>query len=491
MLTGRKRPAAAPPPSVMGMTEALPEPVAFEQVAGMLAALPAVPTSVDPERVKRASRDMSAVLSPGLARLFGDRLAQAIASPRDEAELLEVVAAAATHRVPLIPRGAGTCNFGQSVPLRGGVVLELAALSGMVDIGDGWWRSWTGAVLTDIDAALTPTGQELRLYPSSKAVGTAGGYVVGGHAGVGAVRHGVLADRGNITGLRVITVEESPRALEVRGRDVDLVHFSFGTAGIVSQVEMPTAPHRNWHDLALSFPTFAAAVSFGLELALADGVDVKNVHPVDPAIAGALTPLALPAGRAAVLVMAAPHAVETVCRMAADSCPAGVEVVHDVAVGAGPRGIPFYEYTWGHSVFWLRKQRPTIATLIALLPEDEPVAALERLRALAPEGTCIAVSIKRFAGRPALQLALCVPDESALVSVSELAAGLGCLVADTHRPVLSSTSLYEFDVRQRDFKADVDPYGLLNPGKLGQVDAAEADASLSGGLASSGFSSRR
>ena len=57
--------------------------------------------------------------------------------------------------------------------------------------------------------------------------------------------------------------------------------------------------------------------------------------------------------------------------------------------------------------------------------------------------------------------------------------------------MLSATSLYEFDIRQRDFKAGVDPYGLLNPGKLGQVDATDADASLSGGLSSSGFSSRR
>jgi FAD/FMN-containing dehydrogenase len=465
----------------------LPEPVAEEQVLGMLAELAGVPTSVDPERVKRASRDMSAVLSPGLARLFADRLAQGIASPRDEAELLQVVAAAAKHRVPLIPRGAGTCNFGQSVPLRGGVVLEVGALSGMVAINSGSWRAWTGSILADIDRELVPSGQELKLYPSSKAVGTAGGYIVGGHAGVGAIRHGVLADPGNILGLRVITVEENPQALEIRGADVDLIHFSFGTAGIVSQVEMSAAPLRPWRDLALSFPTLAAATEFGLAVALADGVDVKNAHPVDESIAAALTPLGLPSGRAAALVMAAPHAVETVLQIAGNQA----ELVHDVPLGAGPRGIPFYEYTWGHSVFWLRKQRPAIATLIALLPEQEPVGALEKLRSQLPAGTCVAVSIKRFAGRPALQLAVCVPDDSQLVAVSELAASLGCLVADTHRPVLSATSIYEFDHRQQALKARVDPYGLLNPGKLGGVDASAEDDAHSGGLGSAGFSGRR
>lgn len=50
----------------------------------------------------------------------------------------------------------------------------------------------------------------------------------------------MLADLGNIAALRVLTLEETPRALEVRGSDVGLVHFSFGTAGIVTQVEMPS-----------------------------------------------------------------------------------------------------------------------------------------------------------------------------------------------------------------------------------------------------------
>lgn len=461
--------------------------VPYDQVRGMLSELGEVPTSTDPDRVKRASRDMSAVLSPGLARLFADRLAQGIASPRDEAELMQVAAAAARHRVPLIPRGAGTCNFGQSVPLRGGVVLELGALNGMVTIDDGKWRAWTGALLADIDEALAPTGQELRLYPSSKAVGTAGGYVVGGHAGVGAIRHGVLADPGNILGLRVISVEETPQAIEVRGADVDLLHFSFGTTGVISQVEMPTAPKRAWRDLALSFPSLGAATEFGLAMALADGVDVKNVHPVDPAIAGALTPLGLPAGRAAALVMAAPYAVETVLQIAGEQAT----LEHDVPLGEGPRGIPFYEYTWGHSVFWLRKQRPKIATLIALLPEADPVGGLDKLRPQLPEGTCIAISIKRFSGRPALQLAVCLPDDSSLVAVSEIAASLGCAVADTHRPVLSATSIYEFDARKQALKKRVDPYGLLNPGKLGGLDASAEDDAHSGGLDSKGFSSRR
>lgn len=56
---------------------------------------------------------------------------------------------------------------------------------------------------------------------------TAAGFVIGGHGGVGSMRHGGLADLGNVAGLRVITVEEEPKVIELRGADTGLVQFSF------------------------------------------------------------------------------------------------------------------------------------------------------------------------------------------------------------------------------------------------------------------------
>ena len=185
-------------------------------VAAVLAALPAAIVSTDAEQVRRASRDMSAVLSPAIAAGFADRVAAAVGAPRDEAEVAQVLAACAKQRVPLVPRGAGTCNFGQSVPLAGGVVLDLRALTGVVAAEPGRWRARAGTLLTNVDAVLRPDGQEMRVFPSSKRVGTVAGYVGGGHAGIGAIRHGVLADAGNILGLRLLTAEPVPRVVEVR-----------------------------------------------------------------------------------------------------------------------------------------------------------------------------------------------------------------------------------------------------------------------------------
>ena len=449
-------------------------------VAELLASLPGVPALTDPAAVRRASRDMSAVLSPQLAAASAELLAEAVVAPRDEDEVMQVVAACATHRVPLVPRAAGSCNFGQGIPLRGGVVLDLTGLTGLVRHEPGRWRARGGTVLAAVDDALSGTGEELRIFPSSKKVGTAGGFVNGGHAGIGAIRYGVLADPGNILGLRVVTVEEAPRVLELGPADAQLVHFSFGTAGIVTEVEMPTTMAWAWRDVVVTHPTVEHALAFGQAVAFADGIDVKVVHPVDPDVAASFTPLGIPAGAAATIAMVAPHSLVPFGQMAGEH---GGAVHLDVAQGRGPRHVPAYEYTWGHSVWWLRRRVPGVATLLALLPDDDPVAALTDLRrALAPR-VWTAVSIKRFGGRPAFQVSLCVDgaDPAQLSRAADLAVERGCLVADTHRPVMSAGSLYGLQQRQRAFVADVDPLGLLNPGK---VDTAP------GALPSTGFAAR-
>ena len=52
-----------------------------------------------------------------------------IVSPKNEAEVIRVLAACHRHGVPVTPRGSGTGNYGQAMPLSGGVVLSLAEMN--------------------------------------------------------------------------------------------------------------------------------------------------------------------------------------------------------------------------------------------------------------------------------------------------------------------------------------------------------------------------
>src|SRR5580704_12813181 len=86
-----------------------------------------VPLIDDPRVVRLRSRDFfwySPVLNEQLHGLSAD----IIAVPRNEQDVVTVARACARHRIPLTPRGGGTGNYGQAVPLEGGVLLDLTGL---------------------------------------------------------------------------------------------------------------------------------------------------------------------------------------------------------------------------------------------------------------------------------------------------------------------------------------------------------------------------
>lgn len=472
-----------------------------DAIAAVQAEVPHVTITDDADLVRRRSIDRSAMLGPLMATEVGGSLADAVAVPTTEDEVIALVAACARHQVPVVPRGAGTSNFGQSIPLEGGIVIDLSRLVGVLHVDAERVRVRAGTLLPAVDAAAAPFGRELRIHPSSKRMSTAAGFVIGGHGGVGSIRHGGLADLGNVAGLRVVTLEDEPRVIELRGEETGLVQFSFGMSGLVTEVEFPLTVAHAWRDVALSFPTLGDAMRFGGDVTLSDGLDVKNCMPVDPTMASYLTPLAefFPAGRAGALVMVAPHSVEPLADLARRR---GGAVTLDVAVGEGPRGFPGYEYTWGHAMWWLRKQQPTLAEVLFLLPQVDPVGTLEALLDQIGGPAWVSSTCQRFAGRPAPQVALGVDgsDPNRIVEVAAAAEALDCLVVNIHQAKLGSSSIRDFGPAQRAFKASVDPHGICNPGHLAvpitddEVAAArggdDAPASVAAGLAASGWSSR-
>ena len=70
--------------------------------------------------------------SPILKPMLEDKRAELIVVPRDKVDVKRVAAACASHRVPLTVRGGGTGNYGQAVPLAGGVVLDMAKLDQVI-----------------------------------------------------------------------------------------------------------------------------------------------------------------------------------------------------------------------------------------------------------------------------------------------------------------------------------------------------------------------
>ena len=101
------------------------------RIEQLYAALPDLDWVTDAGRIGRLSQDFS-WFSPVLKRQLEGKRADAVARPRTEDEIKRLVAACATLRIPITARGTGTGNYGQCVPLHGGVVLDMTGYNGFM-----------------------------------------------------------------------------------------------------------------------------------------------------------------------------------------------------------------------------------------------------------------------------------------------------------------------------------------------------------------------
>src|SRR6516164_1570509 len=245
-------------------------------LAGFIAALGDVPVEDDPKILHRKSRDFF-WFSPILKTQLQGSVADVVVVPRDETDVLRTASAAASYRVPVTIRGGGTGNYGQCVPVQGGIVLDMTALDVIEWQKGPLVRVGSGCKMHFIDAETRKQGFELRMHPSTKRMSSIGGFAAGGSGGVGSVTYGGLRELGNIMGARVISIEENPRAFELKGDAALKICHAWGTTGIVTALEMPLAPAYSYVDVIVAFDAFPDAVRFGYELGRADGVDKKLV----------------------------------------------------------------------------------------------------------------------------------------------------------------------------------------------------------------------
>src|SRR5581483_6231627 len=252
---------------------------ARHDIDGFLKAIGDVPVTTDMQRVRIRSRDYF-WYSPVLNKQLHGKSADVVATPRDEADVMRIAAACARLRIPLTARGGATGNYGQAVPLEGGVLLDLTNMTKVEWQRPGVVRCEPGLKMNDLDAVTRPNGYELRMHPSTKRMATIGGFVGGGSGGVGSVNYGGLREPGNILAARIVTCEETPRVIELRTDAAQKVNRAYGTTGIITALEMPLAPAWPWIDVIIAFDDFHEAVQAGLEVTLADGIVKKLITPM-------------------------------------------------------------------------------------------------------------------------------------------------------------------------------------------------------------------
>ncbi|HEX4905478.1 MAG TPA: FAD-binding oxidoreductase [Acidimicrobiales bacterium] len=173
----------------------------------------------------------------------------AVATPSSTSEVADVLRLCNEAHVPVTAAGGRSGVCGASVPVHGGIVLDLTALAGITGVDD---ESLTVDVLpgtfgdTFEDALRADHGLTCGHWPQSMALSTVGGWLACRGAGQLSTRYGKIEDI--VVGLEVVLADGTvvrtggaPRA--AAGPDLtQLFVGSEGTLGIITEARLKAHP---------------------------------------------------------------------------------------------------------------------------------------------------------------------------------------------------------------------------------------------------------
>ncbi len=184
----------------------------------------------------------------------------AVVRPRSSDDIRKVVAAANRSRIPIIPRGAGTGFSGGSLPVRGGVILDLLGMNRLIDIDEESMTALVepGVITLHLQDAVEKAGLFYPPDPASLKTCTIGGNVAENAGGPHCVKYGVTRDY--VLSLEAVTgdgrdLSAGKGTLKNRaGYDIkDLLIGSEGTLAVFHKFLLRLVPRPEAQILFLAF----------------------------------------------------------------------------------------------------------------------------------------------------------------------------------------------------------------------------------------------
>jgi len=225
----------------------------------LAAALPDLRLTTDAADLEAQRGDETADLEPPLPL--------AVAFPASTAEVAALVRLAAAHRVPLVPRGAGTGRSGGAIAVAGALTVSLVRMSRILEIDEGNRAVVVqpGVVTADLMKAVAAHGLVYAPDPASYETCTIGGNLATNAGGLSCLKYGVTRDA--VLGLEVVLADGA--VIRTGGRNVkdvagyDLAGLfvgSMGTLGIITEATLRLIPMPAPRQTLLAFfPTIEAS----------------------------------------------------------------------------------------------------------------------------------------------------------------------------------------------------------------------------------------
>jgi len=218
----------------------------------------------------------------------------AVVRPSNSSEVVTAIRWAAEHRVPVVPRGAGSGLSGGSSAVSGGIVLSLERMRSVeIDVAARVAVVEPGAFNAEVKAAAAQYGLWYPPDPSSYEICSIGGNIATNAGGLCCVKYGVTTDY--VLGLDVVLADGTlitlggKRIKDVAGLSLlKLFVGSGGTLGIITRAILRLVPAQGPRStLVAYFPTVQGAadtvVTIGrtLRASMMELIDNASINAVE------------------------------------------------------------------------------------------------------------------------------------------------------------------------------------------------------------------
>jgi FAD/FMN-containing dehydrogenase len=433
---------------------------------------------VNPQLVEQLSKDFY-WYSPILRKQLDGKIGELVVQPQSAEEIQKLLRYCHVNSIPITGRGAGTGNYGQAVPLKGGIVLDLSRMDRIDQIQpDGVAVCQPGVRLGDLENEARKSGWELRCYPSTIIKASVGGFVSGGSGGIGTVAHGGLRDFQTVRGLEVVTMEPEPRIVFHEGEAVHEILHAWGTNGIITRVWLALTPAVDWSQCIAAFDTFSNAFDFAEKIATGAEWIKRLVTVFEWPIPSFFTPIRqhAPDGKTLIFFMISSNQLRPLEIAVND---AGGMVTHSgIYPGLNARPL-LSDYTWNHTTLWAMRSNEAYTYLQCGFNPDTVRDQMRQLRERFGQEILFHMEfMKNGEGRvaPGAIPVVLFKTEERLNEMIDFCRKIGVFVANPHVNNVEGGGRYRADNVQLLAKMRYDPKGLLNPGKMVTFHSESATA---------------
>lgn len=424
------------------------------------------------EDLEKLSRDYY-WFSPLLKEIFESKRASVAVKVNSVDVLTQVIAWCSQEAIPLVIRGGGTGNYGQCVPLYGGVLVDITGMDRILKIGDGEATVEAGVRIETLERRAREQGLEMRCKPSTWVKSTVAGFLCGGSGGIGSVTYGGTGYGGMVKQMKLLTIEPEPKLLTFDEGDALRALNTFGTTGVVTEITLRMAPMHRYDQHIFQHADLLTLYRWSHALANKAEYHKRLVTFFEVAICDTFKPLQkyLTPGQHATFVLVDENQSEA---LLSDAQAAGIARTHTIPA-VEPLKPPYIsDYTWNHTMLWALKAHSDWTYLqidFGAKPEENMMAIKETF----PEEVFIHIewalaTSKWNSGTDPIQpggapnVKFTTPER--LQEIIAFCESLGCSSTNPHVYCLEECYRKGGLQERIELKRETDPDGILNPGKM-------------------------